>query len=76
MRRRPAVRAEFVRRLLQLLADADWPGAPRFLGVDEDGREMLSALHGHAAWEVRESAGVTSRASLRRVGERYENFMN
>jgi hypothetical protein len=74
VRRRPAARAEFVHRLLQLFEDADWPGAPRFLGFDEAGREMLSYVDGHAAWEARQPAGVTSRASLRRVGELVREF--
>jgi tRNA A-37 threonylcarbamoyl transferase component Bud32 len=74
VRRRPAARAEFVHCLLQLLEQADWPGAPRFLGFDEDGREMLSYVDGHAAWEARQPAGVTSQASLRRVGELVREF--
>jgi hypothetical protein len=74
VRRRPGVRAEFVHRVLQLFEGADWPGAPRFLGVDEHGREMLSYVDGHAAWEARQPAGVTSRASLRRVGELVREF--
>jgi hypothetical protein len=74
VRRRPGGRAEFVHRLLQLFEGADWPGAPRFLGFDEAGREMLSYVDGHAAWEARQPAGVTSRASLRRVGELVREF--
>jgi hypothetical protein len=74
VRRRPGVRAKFVHRVLQLFEGADWPGAPRFLGVDKHGREMLSYVHGHAAWEARQPAGVTSRASLRRVGELVREF--
>ncbi len=74
VRPRPAAGAEFVHRLLQMYEDADWPGAPRFLGVDEDGREVLSYLDGHAAWEAWQPAGVTSPASLRRVGELVREF--
>jgi hypothetical protein len=74
VRRRPAAHAEFVHHLLKLFEEADWPGAPRFLGLDEAGREMLSYMDGHAAWEPRQPAGVTSRASLRRVGELVREF--
>lgn len=74
VRRRPAARAAFVHRLLRLFQDADWTGAPRFLGVDEAGREILSYLDGHAAWEARQPAGVWSAASLRRVGELVREF--
>jgi tRNA A-37 threonylcarbamoyl transferase component Bud32 len=74
VRRRPAARADFVHRLLRLLEDAGWPGAPRFLGVDEAGREMVSYVDGHAAWEPQQPAGVSSTASLRRVGELVREF--
>jgi len=74
VRRRPSGSSEFVHRLLQLLEEAGQAGAPRFLGIDEAGREMLSYLDGHAAWEARQPAGVTSRASLRRVGELVREF--
>ena len=51
VRRRPAAgRAEFVHRLLAHFQQQDWPGAPRFLGHDEQGREMLSYLPGYVAW--------------------------
>lgn len=36
----------FVRRLLGFFAQHEWPGAPRFLGVDERGRQMLSFVDG------------------------------
>ena len=74
VRRRPAARAEFVHRLLQWLADADWRGAPRFLGFDELGREMLTYLDGHVAWEARQPAGVWSAASMREAGRLVREF--
>jgi tRNA A-37 threonylcarbamoyl transferase component Bud32 len=74
VRRRPGVRAEFVHRLLRRFEEADWHGAPRFLGFDESGREMLSYLDGHVAWEARQPAGVTSAASLCRVGQLVREF--
>jgi tRNA A-37 threonylcarbamoyl transferase component Bud32 len=74
VRRRPAARAEFVHRLLQLFEGAAWHGAPRFLGVDEVGREVLSYVDGHAAWEPLQPGEVWSRASLHRVGELVREF--
>ena len=74
VRRRPPVRAEFVRQLLGLLAGAGWSGAPRFLGVDEQGREILSFLAGHVAWEPMQPAEVVSDESLVRVAELVREF--
>jgi Phosphotransferase enzyme family len=45
--RRPAgPRSHFVHQLLDHLASAGFDGAPRFLGIDDQGREMLSLLPG------------------------------
>jgi hypothetical protein len=44
-----------------------WEGAPRFLGTDELGREVLSFIEGHVAWELAQPPSVTSDASLARV---------
>ncbi|MET9341362.1 phosphotransferase [Nonomuraea sp. NPDC003804] len=41
----------FVRELLIFLERAGWTGAPRFLGWDEQGRQVLSFLDGHVAWD-------------------------
>ncbi|MFF4633490.1 phosphotransferase [Streptomyces griseorubiginosus] len=49
VRRTPSQRPGFVRELLGLFERAGWPGAPRFLGVDEQGREMFGYLEGRAA---------------------------
>ena len=65
VRRRPAARAEFVHQLLDLLEEADWGRAPRFLGIDEQGREVLSFIDGHVAWEPVQPPGVGSDESLR-----------
>lgn len=50
VRRTVPERAEFVHALLLYLEDCGWPGAPRFLGIDESDRQMLSYLPGHVAW--------------------------
>lgn len=39
-----------VHELLGHLENAGFTGAPRFLGLDEEGREILSALPGHTPW--------------------------
>ena len=47
--RRPAKgNATFVRDLLLFLEDRDFPFAPRFLGTDEQSRDILSYLEGQA----------------------------
>jgi len=46
VRRRPAARAGFVHGLLAFFERAGWDGAPRFLGFDGQGREILSFVDG------------------------------
>ncbi len=46
IRCRPAVRPDYARRLLQFLAEAGFDAAPRFLGVDEAGCDILSYAEG------------------------------
>jgi hypothetical protein len=41
--RRAGERAGFVHELLHHFEAQEWLGAPRFLGIDDDGREMQSA---------------------------------
>jgi phosphotransferase family enzyme len=70
--RKPGQRAEFVHELLRLLDG--WEGAPRFLGMDEDGRERLSFIDGYVAWERPWKEAVTSTAALRSVGRLVREF--
>jgi hypothetical protein len=65
---------EFVHALLTLLEQRGWPGAPRFLGTDERGREVLGFLDGHEAWQPAQPAAVTAPASLARVAELVREF--
>jgi aminoglycoside phosphotransferase (APT) family kinase protein len=52
--RRPVCRnAEFVHRLLEHLSRVGFDAAPRFLGVDEDGRETLSFIDGTVPSDTR-----------------------
>ncbi|TDD65042.1 trifolitoxin immunity protein [Actinomadura darangshiensis] len=74
VRRQPVARSPFVHRLLGLLERAGWDGAPRFLGVDDQGREVLSFVDGHVAWEPVQPFGVDSDESLARVAELVREF--
>jgi hypothetical protein len=51
VRRTPGERAAYVRELLQHFEASGWPGAPRHLGTDERGREVLSYVEGQVPWE-------------------------
>lgn len=46
VRRAGSLNTEFVAQLLQHLDERGWSGAPRFIGVDEQGREILSFIEG------------------------------
>ncbi|HEY0698372.1 MAG TPA: phosphotransferase [Micromonospora sp.] len=73
--RRPApASAGFVHRLLDLFAARGWPGAPRHLGTDEQGREVLSFVEGHVAWEPVQPPSVGDEHSLARVAELVREF--
>ncbi len=74
VRRRPDARAGFVHRLLDFFERSGWAGAPRFLGLDGQGREILSYLDGHVAWQPDQPADVTGDASLVRVAELVREF--
>lgn len=67
VRRSQHPRSPYVHRLLAHLGARKWPGAPRFLGVDEDGREILSFLDGRAAWRQEDQVHVRAEASLTKV---------
>src|SRR5690242_18794942 len=68
VRRSLAYSAPFVHDLLSHLED--WKGAPRFLGFDEQGREVLEWLDGHVPWSgVNEPPSVWDEQSVRRVVE-------
>jgi hypothetical protein len=67
VRRPPSERSGFVRELLALFERAGWPGAPRFLGVDELGRETFGHIEGRAAVSPRERAAVRTDEALAEV---------
>lgn len=73
--RRPAsARTRFVGDLLRFLEARGWSGAPRYLGVDDEGREVLSYLEGHVAWEPCQPAAVSSDESLATVARLVREF--
>jgi hypothetical protein len=74
VRKTAGKRAGFVRQLLRHFEDHQWPGAPRFLGVDEHGRDVLSFINGHVAWQVVQPPQVYGEASLIRVAELVRQF--
>ena len=59
VRRTPASNSVFVHQVLERLAATQWTGAPRFHGLDEEGREVLDFIAGVSGVEppVRARAG-------------------
>jgi len=74
VRRSPPENPEFVRALLRWFEQRGWGGAPRFLGTDERGREVLSFIDGHVAWEPVQLPSVTSDASIARLAALVREF--
>lgn len=73
--RRPAsAGTRFVGDLLTFLEAGGWPGAPRYRGIDEEGREVLSYLDGHVAWKPQQPPDVYSDGSLIRVTRLVREF--
>ena len=77
VRRQPGGR--FVHELLGFFERSGWGGAPRFLGLDEQGREILSFVEGYVPWQESGMPGVTAEtvmadASLARVAELVREF--
>lgn len=74
VRRTVPDRHDYVVSVLRHFERIGWPSAPRFLGVDEQGRQILTYLEGHVAWEAAQSPDVWSRASLERVATLVRQF--
>ncbi len=64
VRRPTGPHTPFVHRLLRHFETAGFAGAPRVLGIDDEGREVLSHVEGHVAWEGQQPLGVWSDESL------------
>ncbi|MFE6687457.1 phosphotransferase [Streptomyces sp. NPDC057743] len=73
--RRPASASTgFIGELLRVFEAGGWGGAPRYLGIDEEGREVLGYLEGHVAWERQQPPAVYSDENLVRVAELVREF--
>jgi hypothetical protein len=72
--RQPGSSSEFVRRLLRFLEQAGFGGAPRFLGEDAEGREVLTFVAGYVPWQRGEAAQVRSASSLAAAGALLRQF--
>jgi hypothetical protein len=64
VRRTPGPNAVFVHRLLSFLEQAGFAGAPRYLGTDTQGREILSFIDGHVPWHDDQQLSTRTDASL------------
>jgi hypothetical protein len=60
VRRSASPSSGFVHDLLRYLEHCQWSGAPRHLGFDDQGREMLTFLVGHVACEEIQSCVLQS----------------
>jgi hypothetical protein len=69
VRRTRSANAAFAERLLRHFERHAWPGAPRFLGVDDRGREILSYMDGHVAWQPHPHIEESLTAAARLVRE-------
>ncbi|MFL5995600.1 MAG: trifolitoxin immunity protein, partial [Streptomyces sp.] len=74
VRRTQSQRSAFVRELLALFESAGWRGAPRFLGIDEHGREMFGYLEGRAALTSTERVAVRDDEALVEVARLVRAF--
>jgi Phosphotransferase enzyme family len=74
VRRFQSPNAAFVHALLDLFAQHNWTGAPRFLGLDSAGKEVLSFVSGYAAWEPVQPADVSCDESLAAVAVLVRQF--
>ncbi|HET6985388.1 MAG TPA: phosphotransferase [Kribbella sp.] len=80
VRRPPGERAEMVRALLLHLESVGFAGAPRFLGVDSAGREVLSYVEGevagrpHPDWIADEDRLISLARLVRAYDDAVESF--
>jgi hypothetical protein len=64
VRRNTGTDADFVRRLLNFFEQVGFDGAPRYLGTDSQGREILSFIDGHVPWQAAEQFSARTDANL------------
>jgi hypothetical protein len=73
VRRTASPRSAYVHELLDLFAAAGWSGAPRFVGYDDAGREVVEYVDGDVPAEPTDPS-FGSDASLVRVAELVREF--
>jgi hypothetical protein len=73
VRRAASPRSAYVRELLDAFAVAEWPGAPRFLGYDDVGREIVEFIDGDVPATATDPS-FQNDASLVRVAELVRAF--
>jgi len=69
-----AARGAFVHQLLGYLEERGWRGAPRFLGIDAQGREILTYLDGHVAWHETQPSAIWADDCLVAVADLLREF--
>lgn len=74
VRRPTSANTAFIGDLLRMFEANGWSGAPRFRGIDAEGREVLTYIDGHVAWEPQQPPAVHSDESLRRVAQLMREF--
>ncbi|HEY7225086.1 MAG TPA: phosphotransferase [Micromonosporaceae bacterium] len=74
VRRATPANADFVRDLLGHLQARGWSGAPRDLGLDERGRQILTFIEGHVAWAPAQPASIGSDQCLAAVARLVRQF--
>lgn len=75
VRKSPPRDPVFVRRLLRHFEHHHWTGAPRFIGTDHRGREMLTFIDGEVPWrQNHEPPSTRSEQSLAAVARHVRHF--
>ena len=69
VRRPRSASSDFIARLLKHLNNVGYKGAPRYLGSDAQGRDILSYIPGETKWRPLSGASVmTVEIDLKRAG--------
>ncbi|MEV5611098.1 phosphotransferase [Streptomyces sp. NPDC052225] len=74
VRRAPTPRSAYVHELLALFERQGWPGAPRFLGTDDGGREIYTYLPGSAALSAEDRQAARTDETLAQLGTLVREF--
>ncbi|WP_205325059.1 phosphotransferase [Glycomyces sp. YM15] len=74
VRRPVGPHSPFTHRLLEHFERCGWQGAPRLLGLDEQGREILTFVGGHVPYNLDRSPYAETDASLNRLATMVRQF--